>query len=106
MIYSITYSIISSMRRERISTTVDRDRLLACRRLLGTSDSKLFDRALAVLLNELEGDRERQALDLMPYHEDSDLAWEAPAAPSLPYNGEVPQDVQRLAQERRQRTGM
>ncbi len=94
------------MSRERISTTVDRDRLMACRRLLGTSDSKLFDKALVVLLDELEGDRERQALDVIPYHEDTDIAWEAPEAPSLPYDGEVPEDVQRLAAARRRRTGV
>ncbi len=96
--------MICSVSRERISTTVDRDRLAACRRLLGTSDSKLFDRALAVLLDELEGDRERRALDAMPYHMDTDLAWEAPEASSLPYTGEVPKDVQRLAAARRRRT--
>lgn len=92
------------MSRERISTTVDRDRLEACRRLLGTSDSKLFDHALAALLDELEGERERQALAVMPYDDDADLAWEAPRAPSLPYEGEVPKDVQRLAAARRRRT--
>lgn len=95
--------IIYGMSRERISTTVDRDRLAACRRLLGTSDSKLFDQALAVLLDELEGDRERQALGVMPYDEDTDLAWEAPEVPGLPYDGEVPEDVQRLAAARRRR---
>lgn len=93
--------IFYGMSRERISTTVDRDRLAACRRLLGTSDSRLFDQALAVLLDALEGDRERQALGVMPYDEDSDLAWEAPEFPGLPYDGEVPEDVQRLAAARR-----
>ncbi|MCL4443419.1 MAG: hypothetical protein M1456_04930 [Actinobacteria bacterium] len=106
MICGSSCSILCSMSRERISTTVDRDRLMACRRLLGTSDSKLFDQALVVLLDELEGDRERQALDVMPYHEDTDIAWEAPEAPSLPYDGEVPEDVQRLAAARRRRTGV
>ena len=91
------------MSRARISTTVDRDRLEACRRLLATSDSKLFDRALSALLDELEGERERLALRLMPYHEDADLAWEAPTATGLPYDGEVPEDVRRLAAVRRRR---
>lgn len=91
------------MSRERISTTVDRDRLEACRRLLGTSDSKLFDQALAALLNELEGAREREALAVMPYHEDADLSWEAPVTPSLPYDGQVPEEVQRLAVARRRK---
>jgi hypothetical protein len=91
------------MSRERISTTVDRDRLEACRRLLGTSDSKLFDQALAALLDELEGAREREALAAMPYDEDADLAWEAPGTPGLPYEGEVPKDVQRLAAARRRK---
>jgi hypothetical protein len=91
------------MNRERISTTVDRRRLEACRRLLGTSDSKLFDQALAALLDELEGAREREALSEMPYHEDADVAWEPPETPSLPYDGEVPKDVQRLAAARRRK---
>ncbi len=91
------------MGRERISTTVDRDRLVACRRLLATSDSKILDQALASLLDRLEGEQERQALGAMPYHEDGDLAWEAPEVPGLPYDGEVPEDVQRLAAARRRR---
>ncbi len=103
MIYGSDRSMLCGMSRERISTTVDRDRLVRCRRLLGTSDSKLFDQALAALLDELEGARERQALGAMPYDEDTDLAWEAPEAPSLPYDGEVPQDVQRLAAARRRK---
>ncbi len=90
------------MTRERISTTVDRDRLAACRRLLGTSDSLLIDRALSALLEALEAERDRQALAL-PYHEDPDLAWEAPPAPALPYDGEIPEDVIRLAEARRKR---
>jgi hypothetical protein len=92
------------MGRERISTTVDRDRLAACRRLVGTRDSKLFDQALAALLEDLEGVRERQALIVMPDHEGADVASEGPETPSLPYEGEVPEDVQRLAAARRRRT--
>ena len=94
---------ICGMGRERISTTVDRTRLSACRRLLGTSDSKLFDRALVLLLDELEGERERQALRIMPYDQDPDVAWQAPASPGLAYEGVVPKDVQRLAAARRRR---
>jgi hypothetical protein len=92
------------MSRVRISTTVDRDRLATCRRLLGTNDSKLFDQALAALLEDLEGARERQALVVMPDHEGADFASEDPEPPSLPYEGEVPEDVQRLAAARRRRT--
>ncbi|MGH9302976.1 MAG: hypothetical protein ACRDZ5_01035 [Acidimicrobiales bacterium] len=89
------------MTRVRISTTVDRDRLVACRRLLGTSDSRLIDRALACLLEELENEREIRALEAMPYDDDLDLAWTDTPLPNLPYDGQVPEDVRRMAQARR-----
>lgn len=91
------------MTRVRISTTVDGARLAAARSKLGETDSKIVDRALASLLDELEAEQERQALHAMPYEEDPDLSWSAPAPPSLPYDGEVPADVQRLAAARRRR---
>jgi hypothetical protein len=42
----------------------------------------------------------------MPYHEDADLAWEPPEGPSLPYDGEIPKDVQRLAAARRRKANV
>ncbi len=89
------------MKRVRISTTVDRERLAACRRLLGVPDSQLVDRALEALVAELEGERELAALAARPYEDDPDLAWEAPPGPDLPYDGDVPKDVVRLAARRR-----
>lgn len=89
------------MPRERISTTVDRERLALCRRLVGTNDSALIDRALTALLDALEAEREQEALDALPYEADTELAWVAPDGPDLPYEGEIPRDVQRLADKRR-----
>ena len=89
------------MSRVRISTTVDRERLELCRRLMGTNDSALIDRALTALLDALEAEREQEALDAMPYEADAELSWVAPDGPDLPYEGEIPPAVQRLAAERR-----
>ncbi|MGH8885913.1 MAG: hypothetical protein ACRDYX_12205 [Egibacteraceae bacterium] len=89
------------MARVRISTTVDAQRWAAARRLLGTSNSQIVDRALAVLIEQLEAEQERAALAALPYEDDADLAWEAPEGPDLPYDGEVPADVLRLAEQRR-----
>ncbi len=92
---------IYAMARVRISTTVDAEQLARCRRLSGVTTSKLVDRALRVLADELEREREVAALERLPYEEDSDLSWEAPAGPDLPYDGDVPADVRRLAAARR-----
>lgn len=89
------------MARVRISTTVDAQRWEAARRLLGVSNSQIVDRALAVLIDHLEAEQERVALAALPYEDDPDLAWEAPPGPDLPYDGEVPADVLRLAEQRR-----
>lgn len=91
------------MTRARISTTVDSARLERCRELLGLPDSELVDAALASLLRELSAAREREAIEAQPYEQDPDLSWEAPPGPDLPYDGEVPAEVQRLASERRTR---
>lgn len=91
------------MSRVRISTTVDEGRLQRCRRLLGLRDSKLVDRALAALIEEVEATHEREALDAQPYDDDPELAWEAPPGPALPYDGEVPAAVTELAERRRRR---
>lgn len=90
------------MSRVRISTTVDADELARCRTLWGSSTSKLMDRALLALAEELEGERELAALERHPYEDDADLAWTVGPGADLPYDGDVPEDVQRLARTRRQ----
>lgn len=85
------------MSRVRISTTVDGEQLERCRQLLGVSDSQLLDRALDALIE----DREREALARLPYDDDPELAWSAPDGPDLPYDGEIPEGVLRLAEQRR-----
>lgn len=91
------------MARTRISTTVDADRLERCRVAFGLADSELVDRALQALLRELVDQREQAALDAAPYEDDPDLAWQAPPGPNLPYDGDVPDEVLKLAAERRGR---
>lgn len=91
------------MARVRISTTVDGQQLAAARRLLPGTDSRLIDRALAALVEQLEAGREREALASQPYGDDPDLTWEAPPGPDLPYDGDIPEDVVKLAQRRRRR---
>ncbi|MGH8906279.1 MAG: hypothetical protein ACRD0K_07155 [Egibacteraceae bacterium] len=89
------------MTRVRISTTVDANRLAEARRRLGAADSEIIDRALTALIEQLEAERELAALTEFPYEDDPDLMWEAPRGPDLPYDGEVPADVLRLAAQRR-----
>ncbi len=89
------------MGRVRISTTVDATLLAACRQLLREPDSRIIDRALAALIEELEAQRELAVLEAHPYEQDPDLAWAAPPGPDLPYEGEIPPDVERLAAARR-----
>ncbi len=91
------------MERARLSTTVDAAFLDRARQLMPGSDSRLVDRALAALIEQLEAERELAALASHPYEEDPDLAWEAPVGPDLQYEGEVPKDVSDLARRRRQR---
>ena len=88
---------------ERISTTVDAERLARCRRLLNVRDSTLMDRAIGALLDALEAEREVAALTAEPYESDPELVWSAPPGPDLPYDGPVPVAVQRLAAGRRRR---
>lgn len=95
--------MVHGMARVRISTTVDAEQLARIRQLTGLSDSRLLDRALARLLDDLEHERELAALERHPYDEDPDLAWRAPPLPSLPYDGDVPQEVVELAERRRAR---
>lgn len=94
---------VRGMSRTRISTTVDTDNLARCRSLSGVPDSTMIDRALAALLRELEGARERAAIDAQPYEEDQEVSWEAPTGPDLPYDGAIPDSVMKLAAERRER---
>jgi hypothetical protein len=92
------------MNRVRISTTVDAKSLGRARQLLPGADSRLLDQALLALIEDLQEDRELAALAALPYEDDPDLTWEAPPGPDLPYDGDVPEDVVRLAlQRRRQR---
>jgi hypothetical protein len=53
------------------------------------------------LVEQLEVERERKALASYPYEDDPDLAWQAPPGPDLPYDGDIPEDVVKLAQRRR-----
>lgn len=65
--------------------------------MLGATDSQIMDRALETLVKDLEERAEVAALEAHPYEDDPDLAWETPAGPDLPYDGEVPQEVIELA---------
>lgn len=53
----------------------------------------MLDRALLALIDRLEGAGERAALVAHPYEDDTDLAWQAPPGPDLPYDGDVPEEV-------------
>ena len=44
---------------------------------------------------------ENAPVHALPYEEDPDRSWVAPAAPGLPYDGTVPPDVERLVAARR-----
>jgi hypothetical protein len=72
--------------------------------MLGTNDSQILDRALAALIEQLEGEQELAALAALPYEDDPDLAWPVVPGPDLPYDGEVPAEVLRLAAKRRRRS--
>ncbi len=89
------------MARIRISTTVDGERLAACRALVGENDARMLDQALDALIDKIEAQRELRALEENPYSDDPDLAWTAPAGPDLPYEGDVPPEVRELAARRR-----
>lgn len=91
------------MARTRISTTVDSDRLAAARAAFDLPDSQLVDRAIQALLDEVATRREREAILAQPYDEDDDLSWSVGAADPLPYDGDVPTEVEALARERRAR---
>ncbi|MEI2640216.1 MAG: hypothetical protein V9F03_14670 [Microthrixaceae bacterium] len=92
------------MARVRISTTVDTERLDRARQIINGRDSEVIDRALSALIEDDERRREIAALTQSPYHLDSDLdlgsvnvGWDD----DLPYDGEVPPEVEELARRRR-----
>ena len=91
------------MSRVRISTTVDSQLLASARDRAGAAnDAELMDRALAQLTRHLEEEHERDVLDRLPYHVDTELAArQAPLPDALPYDGGVPADVQRMVKRRR-----
>jgi len=92
------------MGRVRISTTVDAQQLAAVRHMFGAPDSKILDRALKALLDQVEATQELAALTAFPYEDDPELSWSPPPGGDLPYDGEVPADVRRMAAQRRRRT--
>lgn len=85
----------------RLSTTVDAGRLATVRRLLDGPDSRILDRALQALLDQLEEEQELAALTAQPYEDDPDLDWPAVPVADLPYDGAVPAGVLELAARRR-----
>lgn len=89
------------MNRVRISTTVDATTWKAARCLLSGSNSEVVEAALLALIENLEAEKERAALAAHPYGEDPDLAWVAPPGPPLPYDASVPDEILRLAEQRR-----
>lgn len=93
--------MLCGMKRVRISTTVDEERLARCRELVDQPDSVLVDQAIEALVEKLEGRLEAKALSSRPYEDDPDLSWSAPPGPDLPYDGEVPAEVVELARRRR-----
>jgi Arc/MetJ family transcription regulator len=98
-----SHATFYGMTRMRVSTTVDETLWAQAQQLLDVPPSQLVDAALAALVEKLEGQRERLALEQFPYDDDPDLSWEAPPGPQLPYEGEIPEEVLLLARERRRR---
>ena len=91
------------MTRVRISTTVDAGQLARARRLVNGGDSVVIDHALQALIAEHEARAERQSMEDHPYESDPELAWEVSDGPPLPYDGQVPPEVLKLAKARRRR---
>ena len=98
-----SYAMLYGMPRERISTTVDATTLEWARRLVPGPDSRLIDRALKALIEQVEAEQELAVLQALPYDQDPDLSWQAPPGPDLPYDGDVPEEVLELARARRAR---
>jgi hypothetical protein len=96
--------MIVRMNRLRISTTVDGSVLERARKLSGVRDAEMFDAAMLALINQIQGERELEALRSWPYADDVELAMpEAPpdSLDALPYSGEVPPELMKLAMARR-----
>jgi hypothetical protein len=96
--------MIIGMNRLRISTTVDGSVLARARELSGARDAEMFDAALIALVNQIQGERELEALRSWPYADDVELAMpEAPpdSLDALPYTGVVPPELIKLAKARR-----
>lgn len=90
------------MPRERISTTVDAKRLALARSLVAMRDADIFDRALDALIANIEAEREKDALTRFPYEGDAELALpDVVPGEGLSYEGEVPEEVLKLARQRR-----
>ena len=67
-------------------------------------DSKILDRALEALIEQLEEEQELAALTAHPYEADPDITWAPVPGDGLPYDGEVPAAVLRMAADRRRRS--
>jgi hypothetical protein len=89
------------MKRVRISTTVDAERLALARTLIGLPDSQVIDEALRVLVDQIEGERELAALRAHPYEGDPDLSPLLSSGPALDYHADIPPDVEAMAERRR-----
>ncbi len=71
--------------------------------MLQTSDSKLVDRALAALVEEMEERQELHALEAQPYKMTRTWLGSLSRVRICPYDGDVPAEVARLAARRRSR---
>ena len=83
---------------------MDEEQLRRARVLGACADSQLFDRALALFIREVEGERERAALLAQPYDDDPEVALPDPLLDGflpLPYDGDVPPAVREAARRRR-----
>jgi len=69
--------------------------------MVDAPDSRILDRALRALIDQMEQAQEIAALAALPYEDDPDLNWAPLPSADLPYDGEVPPEVLRMAAERR-----
>lgn len=83
---------------------MDAQQLATVRRLLGAPDSRILDRALKALIDEVEEVQELAALAAQPYEDDPDVSWAPVPGADLPYDGDVPAEVLRMAAQRRRRS--
>jgi len=90
--------------RTRISTTVDAIQWERARQLMNSPASRIVDRALETLVERLEAEQDLNALEKFPYEADAELNWEVDQVPGLPYDGKIPQEILRLAAQRKRST--